>query len=594
MATSVSLGNFFQSNGRTVVGGLGGSGLDTESLVNSLVEARGIPKTKIEGNIKVNDSKLTAFSELKTLLSTFKDASNFLRNPSGVQNSSDNVFEYRDASVNSSTSVAGSSYLSVDAAPGAPVSTFTITDIISVARARKQNSNNFAIANADTSIVTAGATPGFFQAGTFNINGHDITLAANDSLNTVVAKFNEKSADTNIRASVLQVSSGNYRIVFTATETGTDTDFDLDNGDTASVVDPGGVLAGLTFTDVQDASDAEFVLDGVTITRSSNAISDAVSGVTFTLLQPTPLPLLSTTITVDITADESIAKSGIINFINAYNDLRVFLAEQSETDPKTGKYVETAVLSNDPVFRSLVNSLSTEVSNTVAGIDTDDYDALSDIGITFTDLPQSADNPFTRNIMNLDESDLDTALASNFEGVQALFGFTYSSNNANFRIFSHTNALDTSEFTLNIDPGTDTYTATVGADTITLTATTLASGGWKLVAPAGSALEGLNMLYASNDAATITVSATQGIADRIYNFLDTTLTSTTGAVDSQVESIKGSTTRYEDEITRIDTQLDAYREQLIRQFASLESLLSSVNTLLTALDAQNQARYANN
>ncbi len=590
MVSSISLGNFFQSNGRTVAGGVGGSGLNTESLIKSLVDAKAIPKTKIETRIESNNGRLSAFAELKTLLSTFKDASNFLRNPSGVANEVDNVFEYRTAALASSTSTAASTYLTVNAEPGASVQTYSITDITSVARAKKQTTNTFTIANADTSIVTAGVTAGFFKAGTFTVNGESITLDSGDSLNAVVSKFNAVSEDTGIEASVLQVSTGNYKIVFSATETGTANNFDLDNSELVTVVDAGGSLANVTFANAQTATDAVFVIDSVTITRSTNAISDVVDGITLNLLQAT-VPS-STTITIDVEADESIAKSGVINFINAYNDLRVFLAKQSETDPQTGKYVKTAVLANDPVFRSIVSTVGNEVSNTVSGITAGNYDSLSDIGITFDDAPETDSNPFTRNILNVDETVLENALSSHFEDVQALFGFTYTSNNSNFRVFSHTNALTATSFTLSSNPGTETFTATVGATTITLTGTELASGGWKLTAPDGSALEGMSMLYASSATATVSVTATQGIADRTYNLLEAALTSDTGTLAEQETSIKDSTTRYNNEITRINAQLDSYRESLLKQFGALESLLSSINTLLNSLDISNKTRFA--
>ncbi len=592
MATSVSLGSFFQSNGRTVVGGVGGSGLDTETLVGSLVEARSIPKTKLEDKISVNATKQTAFSELRTLLGSFKDASNFLRNPPGVGNEADNVFEYRAATLASSTSTAASTYISVNAEPGASIQTYTITDITSTARAKKQTSNTFTIADANTSVTTALATAGMFKAGTLTVNGESITLETGDSLNTVVSKFNSVSGDSGVEASVLQVSTGNYKIVFSATATGTANNFDLDNSELVTVVDAGGALANLTFTNAQTATDAVFVVDGVTITRSSNAISDVVDNVTFTLLQAT-VPA-STTITVDVQPDAAIAKSGAINFINAYNDLRVFLAQQSEIDPETGRYVEDAVLANDPVFRTVLSSVGNEISSTVGGIAAADYSALSDIGITFTDLPESADTPFTRNILTVDEDQLENALADNFDAVQALFGFTYTSNNANFRIFSRTNALDATSFTLSVNPGTETFTATVDGNTLSLTATELTGGSWRLTAPDGSALEGLTMLYVSSTTASISVTTTQGIADRLFNYLGTILTEDTGALDAQIATVQDSTARFEEEITRIDRQLELYREQLLRQFAALESLLSNVNSLLTALDAQSKARYASN
>lgn len=727
---AISLGNFFSSNGRTVAGGVGGSGLDTESLLNALVDAKSIPKVKLEDKIELNDNRLSAYADLRTLVSTFKDASNFLRNPPGVANAADNVFKYRSASLSSNTTVAGSSYLAVTVEPGASVQNYTLTDITSLARAKKQKTGSFAIASTDTSVVTSAATPGYFKAGTMTVNGADITLVAGDSLATVVGKFNEKKATTGIEASIIQVNDSEFSIIFSATATGTDADFDLSDSGTVTA-DADGVLsmlgrtnlltngtfasditgwtdasigtgsatwdgagalqldgdgaggneafaqqamttqigqqytvtttlAGLsssafirigtdadvtlagnsdvadyevmadgtvsfTFTatstttyltvnsdtntapftvddisvvnvtdtpvtSTQAASDAVFTIDGVNITRQSNSINDVVSGVTFSLFATTPA---LTEVTVNVAADPNLAKSGIISFINAYNDIRVFAAEQSQVG-SDGKFTEESYLAGDPLLRSTLNSLSSELTSIVSGLGSGALTTLAEIGITFADLPESADNPFVRNILTLDEDKLDSVLSSNFEEVEKLFEFSFTSDNSNLVAFSRTNALSVNSFSLNLDPGNSTFEATYddgsGPTTVDLTATALNGGGYTLTGQSGTALAGLVMVYGVSDAATINVTLSQGIGDRIFNILDNVIKKDTGSLDVQINAIKDNTTRAETEITRIDDQIEKFREQLIKKFSALESVISSVNTLLESLDAQANAR----
>ena len=52
MVSSIQLGNFFSFGGRTVSGSAGGSGIDTESLIKGLTDAKLIPATKLEDQIK--------------------------------------------------------------------------------------------------------------------------------------------------------------------------------------------------------------------------------------------------------------------------------------------------------------------------------------------------------------------------------------------------------------------------------------------------------------------------------------------------------------------------------------------------------------
>lgn len=460
MVTQIQLGNFFSSGGKTVLGGAGGSGLDTESLLNALTAGKQLPATKLQDKIDLNGKKATALTEFQTLLSAFKDATNALRNPPGVGNAASNAFKFTTTSVTSNTSVAASSYISISSSPGASLQSYTITDISSIAAAKSQITGNFLIADADTAAVSNTPGVGIFDVGTFTLNGEDITLNDGDSLNEVAEKFNAVSDDTGITATVIKVEDGKFRISFVATETGTANDFDF-NG--ASLVDPDGVFTQLTITNTQTAADAVFKLNNVTITRSSNAISDVVSGITFNLLQTTPA---LTTLTATVSADTATAQNSIINFANAYNDIRVFFAQQTKLN-SDGTVSEDAVLAGNQTFRSIVNDISQRVATTVAGL-TGSFKSVADIGISFVEVPETVDNPKVINAINIDDGALASALATNFSSVAKIFGFNLTSSNPNLKVFSDTNALNTTSFELTVNPfytqSTETF-AVIDADT---------------------------------------------------------------------------------------------------------------------------------
>ena len=87
MVTQVQLGNFFTtSGGQTVLGGAGGSGLNTQALINTLVTAKSQPATQDQDQIKINDAQSAALSSFQQLLSTFQGAVQALSNPPGVGN----------------------------------------------------------------------------------------------------------------------------------------------------------------------------------------------------------------------------------------------------------------------------------------------------------------------------------------------------------------------------------------------------------------------------------------------------------------------------------------------------------------------------
>lgn len=594
MVSSVTLGNFFNVGGRSVSGGTGGSGLDTEALLNALVDARKIPVTQLQSKVTLNDKKVTALTDYKTLLSKFKDAADLLRSVPGLGKESSNAFDYASASIASNTSVAGSSYLSVTAAPGARAQSYTINEIEQLAQAKVQVTDPFAIADADTAVVDSTPDPGQFGAGTLTINGQNIVLASGDSLNTVSSKFNSVSTLTGIYTTVVKVADNSFQLLFSATTTGEDADFDLNSAGT--VTSGIALLSQLTIDDKQDAKNAKFTLNGIDIQRQGNSIDDVIEGLTFNLQQATPA---LTTLTATVSHDTTTAKNAIVGFINAYNDIKIFAAKQSQLKDD-GTYADDSVLANNPTLRSSVNTMLNEISNVVGGISGTNYSRLSDLGISFTDLQQTDDNPFVRNVLTLDDTKLESALSSNFDQVRKVFEFQMTSNNANLAAFTRTNALNVNSFSLTITPNLvtpsssvfqATYTDGTGSHTINLTGTAFADdSGYTLEGQDGTVLEGLTLLYASTDAATISVSTTQGIADRLYNLSDSMLTSTTGILSVEIDAVKTNTEKLNDDIDKLNLQIDSYREQLLEKFSRLEQAISQVNTLLQSLDAQAQAR----
>lgn len=598
MVSQIQLGSFFSFGGKTVSGGAGGSGIDTESLVTALVDARLIPATELQDKIDVNSTKAEALGEFQTLFGKLKDAVAILRNPPGVGNASDNAFRYRTANISSSTSIAGTDYVSVTVLPGAALQSYTVSEITSLAKARKQSTGNINIATADTAAVSATPAVGEFKAGTFTLNGQSITLTAGESLNSVAAKFNSVSDATGISASVIKVASGTYQLSFSATETGEDADFDFNNVSPAgTLVDATGVFSQITITDKQQADNAVFKFNGVSITRQSNTISDLVDGISLTIKKDMVAAPL-TEVYVDVVADQTIEKNSIINFVNLYNELKIFAAEQSEIGDD-GFYKDTAILHDSSILRNTMGSLGSVLSSLVSGLSSGDPNKLSDIGLTFIDQEATADTPRVRNLISVDDGKLTAAIAADADEVRRVFEFDFTTDNTALRVFSRTNALKISDFDLTITPSTTTFEATYddgdGPVTIDLDYTEVKNSGgtvtgYTLKGQAGTVLEGLVLVYTSTADGTASVNATQGIADKIYNVAESVLKTETGSLAVELDSLKDADVRLQDNIDKINAQVETYRQQLLDKFARLEQAISNVNTLLASIEANDNAR----
>lgn len=587
MVQLINLGNVTSGGSGTTVGGIS-SGLDTDALVESLVAARTIPVDQLQAKIDTNTGKVGAFGDLKSALSTLQSAAGLLRNPPGVQNDSQNIFRYRTSELSSNTSVSADTYLSLTAEPGASIGTHTI-EIGTIAKAKSEiTSVGFADRTSSVVEAAAGATAGMFSEGVITLNALgtnvNISIEQGDSLNDIAQKINSQKASSGVEASILKVADNDYRLMLTSVNTGTAYAY--------SIVDDGsGVYNEVGFSSVEVADNATLTVDGVPITRSSNSIDDIFDNVTLTLKQPTPA---LTELTTSVVQDTETIYNGILNFVDAYNSVKLFNANQNARD-SSGSPLETAVLASNPTLRTVMERLQNVLSGAVDGLD-EDFDDLSDIGITFSDFEGDEENAATRNILLVDTEKLQNALSSDFESVRKIFEFDFVSDNTDLQVYSRTNALGVSEFTLDIDTvaGTAQATYDLGAGNVTINMDYEVSGGTiVLTGQDGTVLEGLTLLYTDTVDDTIEVSITQGFGDLIYNALDSVLESNTGLLDTEVSTLGTLNDKLQTDIDTLNLRIEQFRLSLLERFALLESVVAQVNTLLQSIEASDLARQNN-
>ena len=438
--STINLGNIITIDGKTRSTG-GASGLDVEGIVKSLVSIKEADKTKVTDKISVNDKKLTAISEYRTLLAKVQSASDFLKNPAGVGNAAKNIFEYRNVSATSSDGTAASNYMGVSVSAGATLGSYSI-DVTNLAVAKSNNSIAFTSKNTALATLTgAGGTP---KAGTFTLGGESITIDVGDTLENIAAKINGTTTNSKVHADIIKVADGDFRLKISALKTGVSNAYAV-GGDTTvfDSIFTGGASSAVA------AEDSQFVLDGsLTITRPTNTIDDAIDGVTFTLYNETP----TNTVRVDVLSDSTAAQAKIEELVQTYNDVKTFIAKQQERD-ENGKQLDTAILGESDILNNFVNTVINEFSANASGV-TGDINSLSDIGIQLFDYAGDAENPAVDNLLQIDTSTLQGKLQGNFDDVRALFEFQLNSTAPDrLSVYSRTNSISLNAFTVDVDFG---------------------------------------------------------------------------------------------------------------------------------------------
>jgi len=442
--------------------------------------------------------------------------------------------------------------------------------------------------------VTQSPTVPEFREGIFNLGGVDITLTEGDNLQVLKSKINSVSALSGVQADIVQVSDSNYSLVLKATQTGVENKiFEFSDGDAGD--GPTGTiqigLDNITFTESNAASDASFDLDGQTITRSTNTISDVLDKLTFTLKADTPVSS-PPTLTLDIQSDNNLIKTGITDFLTAYNDLKLFIAQQSERD-ENNELVETATLGDESILRDVLNSIEGQLTRTIDGISSSGFNSLFEVGIDLIDFPGNDDTPETKNIFVIDEDKFDAAIASNFSAVRDVFAFNFVANSPDLSVFSHTNKTTLTDYVLDIDDsradGNKVRVLSASDNSFLFNATL---DGNSIKGKAGTTLEGLVLVYTGDGTDTITVSQTSGITDSLYNLLDGYLEDD-GFIDDSVDSFKNENDRLLERIERDNLTLEIERNLLVQQFTRLEAVISSANSTISFIEAQRQANSDN-
>lgn len=239
-------------------------------------------------------------------------------------------------------------------------------------------------------------------SGTIQINGVDIAIdLATDSLNSIVSKIN--NANAGVTASVVTVNDNGttrYRLQITGTSTPTFTD-------DQHILETLGILKAGYGNELVQAKDAQFKIDNMSLTSSTNVLTNIIQGVTITLMDADATNPKRTTITVS--RDTASIKNAIGGFVKAYNDTIDLIKKYDYFDAET---YETGPLFGNATVNALVSDLMATVSDTVAGL-ASDMSMLAQVGITL--------DPTGSGKLVLKGSELENALNNRLEDVERLF-----------------------------------------------------------------------------------------------------------------------------------------------------------------------------
>lgn len=375
------------------IGGLA-SGLDTNSIIQKLVQLESIPLTQLDTKKSKQQDKLNAVSRLKSLVKDLQTKAKAVSTQANFL-----VFDVK-------SSKDGVASFTVTGTAEAASHTLTVNQIAAVDR--------WAFDGTSSSTTNLTSTAG--QTVSFTANGHSYNVAvdpAESSLENIASAINSQASD-DVTATVVNsgtTTTPSYKLVLTSKTSGNQARISAITsnvtGLTINSAAPNGSGVAQSPNNITVGQNAIAVVDGLTVERSTNEFTDVIAGVTFTAQSADPL----TQITFSAEPNKPAVKKKVQDLVDSYNAIINFTNTQNTYDKQSGA---GGVLFGDSILSSVRSSIQSALFNvpldTVTN-DTTGYSTLNIIGIT------SASD----GTLSIDQTKLDDKLTGDLAAFANLF-----------------------------------------------------------------------------------------------------------------------------------------------------------------------------
>lgn len=377
----------------TSVGPSSGLSPQYQQLIRRTLQIENQPKIDLENRREQEKSRKSIISDLDSKLSSLQSQLSTLTSTTA------SPFEGRSASAEEGTEA-----FSVSADKTASTGNYSLTvnrlasadgRVSQTYDADQSGLADFFTNNGAQTFSVEVATPSQSQDRT----AIDVTVDSDGATNKEVLKDIQSAIDSAFQSavdegkissderpsvSVLNPTSGTARLSLRSSQTGyqgrlgfTDSSDGLlselqVNADQLADDTQGGEITEVGTDEGSSKLTSTFELNGLTFTRNSNEVTDAVDGVTINLEEAN-----GTESSFEVAADVEGAKSAVKEFISRFNEVNTFLQDKTEVDPENDK---RGALANDATFRRLQSQLRNDATRPVSG-QPDSLNTLEDIGV---------------------------------------------------------------------------------------------------------------------------------------------------------------------------------------------------------------------
>lgn len=373
-----------------------GSGLDVTGIVSKLMQVEQQPLNALNTQEASYQAQLSAYGQLKSAFSAVQTAAQALEDASKFSGTTANLADTSSLTATSSTTAATGTY------------SLQVTQLAQAQR----------IASNATTAPTVAAGTLTFTFGTYSTANNVTSFAAgSDAAKTVTLTSGSTLADlrdainkagVGVTASVINNGTA-QQLVLTGNSTGAAQGFQISgtNGLAGFSYDAS-TGASSTFNGITASQDAKVTVNGISVARASNTITDAIDGVTLNLKAPATAAT-SLTIGRDTATPTTLINTLVSSYNSAISTLKNLTSYNASTQT-------ASTLTGDSTARMLQSQVNNILQKSVSGL-SGGISYLNDIGVSFQ----------KDGTLAIDSTKLQTALADTTKNVAGLFGTTTAS-----------------------------------------------------------------------------------------------------------------------------------------------------------------------
>ncbi len=524
-----------------------GSGMNNSEIITSLVDAERVPALeRIEKNENSTKNKISAYGVLKSDISAFRDIIRDIKS----SNAASHVGSSSNTTIAkfSTTGTTGSDNVDSSLVVSSLATTHTL-----VTGAYNNSGSTVGEGSLTIDFGTWSTTSSANDTFTANSNSA-ITVTTSASTTLTQLRDSINNATDNAEASILYNGTGYVLVIKGESGASNEVRVTPSGGSSSTLTNNFSYTASTkNLTQTVDGTDASFTVDGISMTRSTNTISDLFNGYTLELEATS-----SSAINISSTQNLDNITALLSNFIDAYNAIYTNITEMSgaafSEDESTGP------LAGDSLARSIQRELRSYTTKSLSGYEGGPY-SMSLLGVQ-----TNRDGSLTLNT-----SVLKNSFAAAPKIVDAIFKNQLISDNAEVEVTS-----------IGTDTKPGSYAITKTGSDYFIDGVQMTANGTLYTSGSGDS-NGMVMNIASSDVSSANIYYGKSLMTKIdaslSNFLEFN-----GDINNRISNLTDKLSDFKDQKTNLDKRMATLTDRYALQFSSMEQSIAGLKETGNYLD----------